>query len=98
MMDIGNFDVRFKGLLPELVHTPHSCHVEYWVPPCHTGEPCVHRFINSWKMPYDMEIVAVHNHFHTGARNMTTSTENRIPICVGLPTYSGGFLIKNSNC
>lgn len=98
MIGDGHMTIHWDGLKPKLDNDIHSCHVEYWVPPCEAGEPCVHRFVNSWKIPYDMEVVAVHNHFHVAAINMTTSVENAEDICVGLPTYAGGFLIESSNC
>jgi hypothetical protein len=98
MMGDGHVKIHWDGLKPKLDTDIHGCHVEYWVPPCEAGELCVHRFVNSWKIPYDMEVVAVHNHFHFAAINMTTSVENGADICVGLPTYAGGFLVENSNC
>lgn len=98
MSEDGHVQVKWDGLKPKLEDNHHGCHVEYWVPPCKAGEACVHRFVNSWKIPYDMEVVAVHNHLHTAAINMTASVDNGKEICVGLPTYSKGFLVEVSNC
>jgi hypothetical protein len=77
----------------------HGCHAEYYVPACVPGQDaCVHHFRNSWIMPFDIELVAVHNHYHAAAINMTTSLEGKA-FCVGLPTYDAkGFLIEISGC
>lgn len=81
-----------------LAETTHGCHAEYWVPPCRDGDACVHRFHNSWVMPFDMEIVAVHNHMHIASVNMTTSAGGA-PLCTGLSRYGdGGFLVEVTNC
>merc|ERR1712032_194292 len=74
-----HFDIGLKPkphITPKIEMDPHGCHVEYYVPECSPDESCVHQFRNSWKIPYDMEIVAVHSHFHNAALNMTTSIEN----------------------
>lgn len=96
-----HFDVGIKPkphITPKISADPHGCHVEYYVPECGSGDPCVHRFRNSWVIPYDMDIVAVHNHFHAAAINMTTLVVGGDEICVGLPTYEGEFLVETSKC
>lgn len=96
-----SFDVDVKHkphVTPKINQDIHGCHVEYYVPECGSGEQCVHRFQNSWKMPYDLEVVAVHSHFHNAAINMTTSVQGGETICAGLPTYDSGFLVETSKC
>jgi hypothetical protein len=102
------FDGHFKVSVDIGLNPPHikpkieairdGCHAEYYVPRCHEGESCVHRFRNSWTMPWDMEVVAVHTHYHNAAINATTSVWGGQEICTALPTYRGHFLVETSKC
>jgi hypothetical protein len=83
---------------PRIDFDTHGCHVEYYVPECKKGDLCQHRFRNDWKIPYDMEIVALHSHVHNGAINMTTSVIGGGDICIGHPVYKDGFLVETSKC
>lgn len=85
-------------ITPKITGDIHGCHVEYYVPECSAGDLCVHRFRNSWKIPFNMEVVAVHNHFHNGAINMTTAIQGGSDICTGYPTYRDGFLVETTKC
>jgi hypothetical protein len=74
-----------------------SCHIEYYVPPCAKGESCHHRIVNSWVIPYPMEIVFLRNHFHAGGVNMTTYGPSFS--CTGNGTYDKtGNLVDISTC
>lgn len=64
-----------------------ACHVEYFVPPCASGELCIHKMPNSWTLPYPIDIVFVRSHFHSGGLNMTVRSETQ-HICTGVSTYS----------
>jgi len=75
-----------------------SCHIEFYVPRCEKGEACIHKIVNSWRLPYPIDIVFIRNHFHAGGLNMTSfagSTFN----CTGSGTYDKtGNLVDISTC
>jgi hypothetical protein len=74
-----------------------SCHIEYYVPPCQKGESCIHRIVNSWVLPYPIEIAFLRNHYHAGGINMTTTAGSYK--CTGHATYSeAGDLVDVSTC
>lgn len=62
-----------------------ACHIEWYVPPCKTGDNCVVTVRNSWEVPWPMDIVFLRNHFHAGGINMTTRTDKFS--CIGRGTY-----------
>jgi hypothetical protein len=94
-------DTAFEDLIHRghsgMLNGHHACHVEYEVPPCKLGQPCAHRAHNSWRVPHSMDVVFIRSHLHTGAFNMTLSTEQS-PICTGIPFYSNGFLSGITTC
>eukprot|EP00928_Gymnodinium_smaydae_P080936 TRINITY_DN64535_c0_g1_i1.p1 TRINITY_DN64535_c0_g1~~TRINITY_DN64535_c0_g1_i1.p1 ORF type:complete len:529 (+),score=47.18 TRINITY_DN64535_c0_g1_i1:155-1588(+) len=74
-----------------------ACHVEWYVPPCKSGESCVTTIRNSWQLPYPLQVVFLRNHFHAGGINMTTWSNGWS--CTGNSSYdSHGDLVEISTC
>jgi len=74
-----------------------SCHIEWFVPACRSGDECILKIQNSWEMPWPAHIVFLRNHFHAGGINMTTYTKDFR--CTGHTTYdSEDNLVDISTC
>jgi len=74
-----------------------SCHVEWYVPACKTGDSCTITLRNSWELAYPIHIVYLRNHFHGPGINMTTHAKDFQ--CTGKATYNGPLsLIDISTC
>jgi len=70
-----------------------ACHIEYYIPPCAEGSACVHKIVNSWEMPYPIDVVFVRNHFHNGGKNMSTFTDTA-DLCNGEGVYDGSQTLR----
>ena len=97
-----------------ILHGVRDCHVDYYIPACVPGkDECIHRFRNSWTMPYSFDVIAVHAHAHTAVINMTSSVGRTAglmnengggaptpeALCSILPTYgASGSLTELTRC